>query len=111
MGGLPRTEVTWDVVLDLLPLYLAGEVSADTRTVVETYLESDPELAEMAKQPSAMGLPKDLPVPLTKEDEMEAYKEAKRWLFWRTVVLGVLISFTLLSVLSLGLLAVAFFTP
>jgi anti-sigma factor RsiW len=105
------TEVTRDVVLDLLPLYLAGEVSADTRTLVETYLESDPELAEMAEQSSALELPEDIPMPLTKEDKMEAYREAKRLMFWRTVILGVLISFTLLSVLSLGLLAVAFFTP
>jgi anti-sigma factor RsiW len=105
------TEITRDVVLDLLPLYLAGEVSADTRALVEAYLESDPELAKMAKRPWAIELPEDMPVPLTKEDQMEAYKEAKRWLFWRTVVLGVLISFTLLSVLSLGLLAIAFFTP
>ena len=105
------TKVTRDVVLDLLPLYLAGEVSADTRTLVETYLESDPELAAMAEQSSALELPEVIPMPLTKEDKMEAYREAKRLMFWRTVILGVLVSFTLLSVLSLGLLAVAFFTP
>ena len=43
-------EVTKDVILDLLPLYLAGEVSAETAALVKKHLESDPELAETAKE-------------------------------------------------------------
>ena len=34
--------VTRGVILDLLPLYLADEVSTDTRRLVECYLETDP---------------------------------------------------------------------
>lgn len=41
--------VTRDVILDLLPLYAAGEVSADTRTLVDAFLASDPELAGRLK--------------------------------------------------------------
>ena len=104
-------EITRDVILDLLPLYLADEVSADTRTLVEKYLETDPELAEIANQTETMDLPKDVPIPLTMEDKMKAYREAKRFIFLRTAVLAVTISFTLVCVLSLGLVAVAFFTP
>src|SRR5678815_2030203 len=37
--------VTRDVVRDLLPVYLAGEASADTRRVVEDFLASDQGLA------------------------------------------------------------------
>ena len=37
--------VTRDVVRDLLPLYAAGEASADTRLLVETWLKSDASLA------------------------------------------------------------------
>ena len=104
-------EITRDVILDLLPLYLADEVSADTRTLVEKYLETDPELAEIANQTETMDLPKDVPIPLTMEDKMKAYREAKRFIFLRTAVLAVTISFTLVCVLSLALAAAAFFTP
>lgn len=101
-------EITRNVILDLLPLYLANEVSADTRTLVAKYLETDPELAEIAEQSAAMELPKDVPVPLTMEDQMEAYREAKRWMFLRTVFLAATISFTLLCVLALAILAAAY---
>lgn len=38
-------EVTRDVILDLLPVYLMGEASPATRALVEQYLATDPELA------------------------------------------------------------------
>ena len=98
-------EITRDVILDLLPLYLADEVSADTRALVEKYLETDPELAKIAKQSATMELSEDIPVPLTKEDKMEAYEEAKRLLFRRTVIWAGLLAFALLSCLGLALLA------
>ena len=102
-------EVTRDVILDLLPLYQADEVSADTRTLVEEFLETDQELADIAEQSAAIELPEDIPVPLTKEGQMEAYKEAKRYMFLRTVVLAITISVGTIAVLSLGLLAAAYF--
>lgn len=37
-------KVTRDVVMDLLPLYLAGEASPDTCAIVEEYLRQDPDL-------------------------------------------------------------------
>jgi len=96
-------EITRNVILDLLPLYLAGEVSADTRALVENYLETAPELAKVAKQSAAMELPGDIPIPLTKEDEMEAYRKAKKLMFLGTVILAVLIS------AAMGLALLAFF--
>ena len=98
-------EVTRNVILDLLPLYLADEVSADTRALVEKYLETDPELAKIAKQSAATELPEDIPIPLNKEDKMEAYREAKRSMFRRTAIWAVLIAFVLLSCLGIALLA------
>ena len=41
-------KVTRDVVKDLLPIYLADEASADTRSIVEEWLRTDPELARQA---------------------------------------------------------------
>ena len=85
-------KVTRNVVLDLLPLYLADEASSDTRALVESFLETDPELAGIVQQQAAAGMPKDVPIPLTKEDQMEAYKQAQRILLIRTAILAVSIS-------------------
>jgi len=37
--------ITRDVINDLLPAYLYGDVSADTRVLVEQFLQQDPEFA------------------------------------------------------------------
>jgi len=100
-------KITRNVILDLLPLYLAGEVSADTRTLVREYLETDPELAQIGKQ-SAIELPDDIPIPPIKEKKMEAYKEAQRLILRRTIVWAVLIAFVLFSCMAFAVL-VAFY--
>jgi hypothetical protein len=98
-------EITRNVILDILPLYLAGEVSPDTRALVEKYLETDPELAELAhKQKSAMGLPGNIPIPLTEEDMLKAYKKSK-WLLALTIV-----AVAVLVVAILGVTIMVFFT-
>jgi anti-sigma factor RsiW len=97
-------EITKNVILDLLPMYLAGEVSADTRTLVEKYLETDPELAQMVKEAAKNGILNDVPVPLLKENAMEAYKEAKKWMVIRTLGLTAIIVaflFTIMLVVPL----------
>jgi hypothetical protein len=82
---------------------MADEVSEDTRTLIDKYLETDKELANLAKQSAAMELPGDIPVPLTEEDKMKAYRKT-RWLMLLTIViLAVLISFIL------GVTLLAFF--
>lgn len=88
-------DITRNVILDLLPLYLADEVSADTRALVDKYLESDPQLANLAKQSAEMELSRDIPVPLTEEDKMKAYRKT-RWIMILTVViLAALMAFAL----------------
>lgn len=98
-------EITRNIILDLLPLYLADEVSADTRALVEKFLETDPELANVAKESATKALPEDIPIPLAKDDQMEAYREAKRLLFQRTVIWAGLIAFAILTCLGMALLA------
>lgn len=39
--------VTQNVVMDLLPVYLSGEASPDTRELIEEFLRQDPELARV----------------------------------------------------------------
>ena len=97
--------ITRNVILDLLPMYLADEVSAETRALVEQYLETDPKLANVAKESAALTQPEDIPIPLSKEDQMEAYKDAKQYLYKRTVIWAGVIAFAILSSLGLALLA------
>ena len=40
--------VSKDVIMDLLPIYAAGEASDDTRVLVEDHLQHDPQLARLA---------------------------------------------------------------
>src|ERR1017187_3464911 len=41
--------VTREVILDLLPVYLSGEASPATRTLVEEYMKQDAELAQRVR--------------------------------------------------------------
>jgi anti-sigma factor RsiW len=91
-------EITRNVILDLLPLYSANEVSADTRALVEKYLETDPELANVAKQLAAMEKPGDIPVPLSQDDEMKAYKKARRRQFLYAIILAGVLSMLAITI-------------
>ncbi|MFN8092945.1 MAG: hypothetical protein U0599_12100 [Vicinamibacteria bacterium] len=42
-------KITREIVMDLLPLYAAGEASADTRAAVEEWLRDDPSLARLVE--------------------------------------------------------------
>ena len=97
-------EITKNVILDLLPLYMADEVSADTRALIEEYLETDPELAEIAKQSAAVELSGVIPVPLTQEDKMKAYKKSK------TIMIVTIVLLAALMVTILGITLLVFFT-
>ena len=85
-------EITRDVILDLLPLYLAGEVSEDTSRLVQKYLESDPELAEIVQEEAAFNLLEEIPVPFIKEKNMEKFIETKKWLMTRTILLNLILA-------------------
>jgi len=82
-------EVTKDVILDLLPLYLAGEVSEKTAELVKKYLEDDPELAEKAKEMAKADALGKVPIPFKKEAALETYNEAKKWMTIR--ILGIVV--------------------
>jgi hypothetical protein len=93
-------EVTRNVILDLLPLYLAGEASADTVALVENYLEADPELAKIAQQAAATGL-SEVPIPLSQEAAMEAYIKANQRMLMRTLALGALFIVVFVGIIAL----------
>lgn len=101
-------KITRDVILDLLPLYLAEEVSADTEALVREYLESDPELGQVAERMRGLALENGVPEALEKEKRMEAYEKAQREITRRVVIYGVLFTAAALALLAFSVLAVMF---
>jgi anti-sigma factor RsiW len=95
-GG--NMEITREIVLDLLPLYIAGEVSDDTKNIVEMYLAKDSSLATTVEHATATGL-NEIPIPLSQEVMMENYKKANKMMVIRTLGLAVIIAGTLLTIL------------
>ena len=97
-------EISRNVILDLLPLYIANEASPETRALVEQYLENDPELATIAQKLSSSELLKEVPIPITKEHEMEAYEEAKlqqrRYIITLVAVISIIILFMMAAALA-----------
>jgi anti-sigma factor RsiW len=89
-------EVTKEVILDLLPLYLAGEVSEETAALVKKHLETDPELAETAKEMAKADSLGKVPIPFKKETAMETYNEAKKWMTIRTLGLAAIAGLVLI---------------
>lgn len=80
-------QVTQEVILDLLPLYLAGEASPATRALVEEYLAGDPELARRIRLDAARGFDQVAPLNVPPELELQSLKRTRgllvllRWLF------------------------------
>ena len=42
-------KITKNVVMDLLPVYLSGEASSDTKDLIEEFLRQDPEYAKVVE--------------------------------------------------------------
>jgi hypothetical protein len=72
--------VTREVIHDLWPAYAAGEASADTRALVEAFLQQDPEFAGLLQGCGGEGLLRhDLPR-LPPDREAQALRRTKRLL-------------------------------
>jgi hypothetical protein len=102
-------DITRDVIIDLLPLYIAGEASKDTAVLIEKYLEKDSELARIAKRTMLMDQKSDAPLPLSQENQLEAYQEAQTLIKQRTIIWGGMIALAVLVFLGIiGLLVFMF---
>ena len=86
--------VTREVILDLLPVYLAGEASPATRALVEEYLKQDPELAQRIRARWAEGLAQAAPSGLPPDLELRSLKRTRRILFFQKWSFGMAIAFT-----------------
>src|SRR3974377_550743 len=78
--------VTREVIIDLLPVYLSGEASTDTRALVESFLKQDPELAQRIRSQWVENMTKAAPSSLPPELELKALHRtrgllrAQKWL-------------------------------
>ena len=103
------TEITRNVILDLLPLYIGGEASEDTAKLVKEYLNSDPELAEIARQLSETTSKSEAPAPRSKEAEMEGFEKTKQMLIIRsTIVISLVVMFLCVLLLSIPVMMLMF---
>src|SRR5262245_56310167 len=78
--------ISRNVIKDLLPLYLAGEVSEDTKALVEEYLQSDKELAKMVTESNKTPFAGDIKTPISKESELESLRKVQS-LVVRTILI------------------------
>ena len=92
--------VTREVIIDLLPLYLAGEASRDTRALVEEYLEQDPELAGRVRRQSAESFATTTLAGLAPELELKSLRRTRRLLGWQRWLFGFAVGFTAVSLTS-----------
>ena len=90
--------VTQNVVTDLLPLYLAGEASNDTRALIEAYLKQNPtfaaEVREQAEKSTA--LRSALRTVPSADHEKLTLQRVRRFNRRRANLLGVSIAMTLM---------------
>jgi len=94
-------KVTREVILDLLPLYLAGEASPSTRDLVEEYLKQDPELGQRIRLQMAEGLKRAAPSGLPPDLEFRSLKRTRRLLTLQKWLFGVALGFAAFG-LSIG---------
>jgi hypothetical protein len=88
------------VILDLLPLYLADEVSEETRNLIEEYLKTDPQLTTLARQAKNAISLQEIPAPINKETEMEALKKLRKLMVQHNVFLVLAVVLTLMVGIS-----------
>jgi len=80
--------VTREVILDLLPVYLAGEASPATKALVEEFMQSDPELRERIRLQWAESFDKVAPTDLPPDLELRSLRRTRKLLAWQRWLLG-----------------------
>lgn len=90
-----KEKIPQHVILDLLPLYLTDEISEETKALIEEYLKTDPQLAKLAEQAKHVPPLQEIPAPLNKETEMDAFKKGKYLMIQHNVFLALAVLLTL----------------
>jgi len=83
-----------EVILDLLPVYLAGEASPATRLLVEEFLAQDAELSRRVRSQWTENLGASAPTALPPELELRSLRRTRRLLVTLRWLFGCGIAFT-----------------
>ena len=89
--------ISREVIIDLWPAYSTGEASADTRAIVEEFLQQDPEFARLLEDKVDEDLVKAAAPALPPDREAQALNQTKRHLHgwdWSLLLLIISMSFT-----------------
>jgi hypothetical protein len=92
--------VAREVILDLLPVYLAGEASPATCALIDEYLKQDLELAQYVRDSSVQKLANLAQRPLSPDIELRSLHRARALIGWQKWLFGLGITFTALSFTS-----------
>src|SRR5262245_10395731 len=79
--------VTRDVITDLMPAYVSGEASPDTRALVEEFLAGDPELKRIFEQ-GGKDMLTAVPITLAPDHEKRTLDRARRLLRLRDLLIA-----------------------
>lgn len=92
-GAIQRTNPHEDIILDLLPLYFAGEANAASRGVVEDYFAAHPQFAKAvrAAQINSVAVPGNASV----TGGPVAIKRIRSQLRWRAALIAIAIFCTI----------------
>jgi len=88
--------VTREVIVDLLPVYLSGEASPDTKALVEEFLKQDVELSQRIRNQWIENMAKATPAVLPPELELRILRRTKSLLSRQKWLLAFAILFTFL---------------
>jgi anti-sigma factor RsiW len=91
--------ISRNVIQDLIPIYAAGEASAETQALVEDFLQGDAKLAAEVEQAKSSLATKTLsggdPMRLPQNHELQALLNTRKELSQRSWTLGLAIAFTM----------------
>ena len=87
--------VTRDVILDLLPLYFAGQVSADTRRLVDEFLQSDPDFARMSQRFDSLLKERGGDSAANDREERRVFEKVRLQLRYRNQTIGMAVAYSL----------------
>jgi hypothetical protein len=93
-----------EAILDLLPLYAAGEATAETRAMVDAYLELDETLRQEVER-DGLGVTPDLLPPSpgpSAETELRSLRRAQGLLRWQRRLYSWALVFTVVSLGGVG---------
>ena len=90
--------ITHDVITDLLPLYLAGEASSDTRALLEEYLRAHPAFAAdiRAHAEKSVALLSTPTISPSSDHEKATFERVRRFNRRRTQILAFALACTLM---------------